>query len=322
MLINALTNINYNLKYLSKISSFHLMTLILVLFSHLSVAPGHALAAETESTQKLQATQSQLRAQYQALTEQLKHNQFKIPLHINSKESNNQLTGEIFAVVDYPFSTVNTALNNSAHWCDVLILHINIKYCSAVEAKKDTKLTVYLGKKEAQTLKDAHLINFDYRTVASTSDYFALELRSKQGPMGTSDYRILVEATTLQNGRTFLHYAYSYQFGLTGKIGMQGYLSTIGKNKVGFTETGKDPSGDPVYIKGVRGIVERNTMRYYLAIDSYLATFSSQSNAMLEKRLTHWYNSNELYHRQLHEVERGDYMAMKQEEYLRQQSAP
>ena len=102
---------------------------------------------------------------------------------------------------------------------------------------------------------------------------------------------------------------------------MKGYLATIGRDKVGFTTTGKQPNGQPIYIKGVRGVVERNTMRYYLAIDTYLAALNTPPEGQLEKRLQLWFNGTDQYARQLHEVERGDYLAMKRSEYQRQQVA-
>jgi hypothetical protein len=55
-------------------------------------------------------------------------------------------------------------------------------------------------------------------------------------------------------------------------------------------------------------------MRYYLAIDAYL---SSQQQ---EKRFANWYDSTAQYSRQLKEVEREDYLAMKRKEYQRQQT--
>ena len=93
---------------------------------------------------------------------------------------------------------------------------------------------------------------------------------------------------------------------------MQGYLATIGADKVGFTATGKDSAGEPSYVGGVRGVVERNTMRYYLAIDAYM-----DAPKQLPQRLATWFDSTERYARQLHEVEREDYLAMKRNEYKR-----
>jgi hypothetical protein len=70
------------------------------------------------------------------------------------------------------------------------------------------------------------------------------------------------------------------------------------------------------YIGGVRGVVERNTMRYYLAIDSYL---DAPGPGQLDKRLGAWFDATEQYARQLHEVERNDYMDMKRHEFQRLQ---
>jgi hypothetical protein len=262
-----------------------------------------------------------LRAKYTELGTQLRNNQFKRALYLASVESATDLKGEIYAVVDYPFATVNAALNNPAHWCDVLILHMNVKYCNASSNKAGTMLSVNLGRKYHQPLADAHRLEFNYRGVIATPDYFALELNAETGPLSTHDYHIWIEATPVKEGRTFLHVTYAYAFGLTGRLGMQVYLATIGRDKVGFTVTGKLPNGQPAYIQGVRGVVERNTMRYYLAIDAYLAALTTPPKDQLEKRLRYWYNATDQYARQLHEVERDDYLEMKRREYQRQQVA-
>ena len=260
-----------------------------------------------------------LRAKHTELGDHLRNNQFQRALYLDSAESSSDLRGEIYAVADYPFATVNAALNNPAHWCDVLILHINIKYCRASSSKDGTVLAVNLGRKYDQPLADAYRLEFNYRGVIATPDYFAVELNAGNGPLSTHDYRIWIEATPLKDGQTFLHFTYAYAFGFTGRLAMQGYLATIGRDKAGFTVTGKQPNGQPDYIQGVRGVVERNTMRYFLAIDAYLAALTTPPRDQLEKRMQYWYNATDQYTRQLHEVERDDYFEMKRKEYQRQQ---
>lgn len=61
-------------------------------------------------------------------------------------------------------------------------------------------------------------------------------------------------------------------------------------------------------------------MRYYLAIDAYLGALSSPPDKQLEQRLTDWFDASERYPRQLHEMDRQQYMQMKYEEYQRQQT--
>ena len=260
-----------------------------------------------------------LRARYAALGEQLNHNQFQRPLYLDSVESPHDLKGDIYALVDYSFVDVNKALNGPARWCDVLILHINTKYCRASTDNARTVLTVSIGKKVEQPVDEAYRVEFAYRVAAATLDFLAVQLNADTGPLGTSNYRILLEAAPVEGGRTILHLTYSYSYGVAGRLAMQVYLATGGRGKVGFTIINK-PNGQPEYIGGVRGVVERNTMRYFLAIDAYLGALAAPPSEQFEKRLQSWYTASEGYARQLHDVDRSAYLEMKRREYRRQQT--
>jgi len=263
-----------------------------------------------------------LRSKYVSLGEKLKHNQFQRPLFLDSTESPSTLKGDIYAVVDHPFATVNTALNDPDNWCDVLIQHVNTKYCHASnQAKTSAMLSVNIGKKTEQALSDAYRVEFDYKVMTSTPDYFEIELEAEQGPLSTKNYHISLEAVAIDGNRTFLHLTYSYSYGLAGRLAMKTYLATIARDKVGFTITGKQNSTEPAYVDGVRGVVERNTMRYYLAIDAYLGALATPAANQLDERLQRWFASTERYARQLHEVEWDEYVIMKRNEYKRQQTA-
>ena len=259
-----------------------------------------------------------LRAKYISLESQLRQNQFKRPLVLDSIESSNRLQGDIYALVDYPFATVNSALNDPAHWCDVLILHPNTKYCHASGTGAGSVLSVNIGRKTEQELSESDRMDFKYRTVAAAKDYFKMELDAASGPLSTKDYRIAVEAVSLKNNLTFLHLTYAYGFGMAGRMAMKTYLATSGRRKVGFTTTGAQPGQ---YIGGLRGLIERNAMRYYLAIDSYLGSLAGTPDTRLDKRLSDWFNATERYPQQLHDVDRQDYLLMKHNEYKRQQAA-
>ncbi len=265
-----------------------------------------------------------LRDKYQSLEPQLKHNPFQRPLYLESAESPSTLKGDIYAVVDYPFAVVNGALNNPtqgpANWCDVLILHLNTKYCHASNSSDGYILSVNIGRKTEQKLTDSYRVQFHYRAAATSPGYFQVDLNADSGPLSTKDYRIVLEAVSISGNRTFLHLTYSYGYGMAGRIAMKGYLATIGSDKVGFTVADGSSPGKTEYIGGVRGLVERNTMRYYLAIDAYLSALSSPPDKRLEQRLTNWFDATEQYPRQLHEVDRQDYMQMKLKEYERQQT--
>lgn len=261
-----------------------------------------------------------LRGQYTRLTQQLQNNAFERPLVLQSSESAKGLTGDIYAVVAYPFATVSRGMKSPDHWCDVMILHINTKYCHAVEGPQGTILRVNIGKKTPQAMAEATRVEFRYSETTSTPSYFAITLSAKDGPLGTSNYRIRLEAVELPDKQTFLHLTYAYGVGFAGRLAMQTYLATLGAGKVGFTKDSPGSDGPTSYVTGVRGVVERNTMRYYLAIDSFLASQREPPAAQLEQRLQGWFSAVERYPRQLHEVDRADYLAMKRAEVLRQQT--
>lgn len=263
-----------------------------------------------------------LLAQHKQLVGPLRQNQFDRPLVLHSSETVSGLTGEVYAVVAYPLQTVSAALRTAGQWCEVMILHINTKYCHALTGPQGSTLQVYIGKKTQQNLAEATRVDFQFRETASSAGYFAIMLNAKDGPLSTSDYRIGFEAVALPGNKSFLHLGYAYGVGFAGRVAMQTYLATVGADKVGFTEVGKLGNGQVRLVGGVRGVVERNTMRYFLAIDSALAAQSLPPAAQLEARLQHWFTAVERYPHQLHEMDRPTYLEMKRAEHTRQQTAP
>jgi hypothetical protein len=266
------------------------------------------------------ADQSELRAKYGELREQLLSNNFQRPLHIDSSEAGGTLRGDVYAVLNHPFQDVSDALKEPADWCDILILPFNTKYCHPVTGDRGAKLLMRIGRKSTQPVEDAYRLEFALQPVSASADYFESRLNASQGPLGTRDYRIAVSAVPLDEKRTFMHLSYSYGSGVAGRVAMQAYLATAGSDKVGFTLSGRDAAGRPIYIGGVRGAIERNVMRYYLAIDAHLASRALPPAQQLEKRIATWFDATERYPRQLHEMDRATYLAMKREESERQQA--
>jgi len=262
-----------------------------------------------------------LHARHAALKDKLADNAFRRPLVLESTEEAGDLKGDIYAVVEHPYATVRTALGRAASWCDILILHLNIKSCRAAEAadrSKPATVTVNVGKKYDQPIEQTYEVAFDYRVAAQSADYLQVRLNAENGPLGTKDYRIVLEAVPLEAGRSFIHLAYSYAYGFAARVAMKGYLATIGSGKVGFSVAGKDADGKPQYVGGVRGVVERNTMRYYLAIDAYLDSLGAPKGEQQEKRLHDWFAATESYATQLHELSGDEYLTMKRSELKRQ----
>ena len=161
------------------------------------------------------------------------------------------------------------------------------------------------------TAREGHAqpIAFKYTVQSQGADYLRVVLDAADGPLGTRDYRIVLEATPIDEKHTFIHLGYSYGFSAISKFAMQTYLATAGAKKVGFTVTGTDGRGNPVYVKGMLGATERNTMRYFLAVDAYLGSLAVPETQRLEKRLNDWYAASGSYPLQLSEMDRGESFA-------------
>ena len=206
------------------------------------------------------------------------------------------------------------------HWCDLLILHLNVKGCSAAGKPPAETLSLVVGRKFDQPLDDGYKVDFAYSMPAASGDYLRVQMAADAGPVGTRNYRLALEAVPLDDKRSFIHMSYAYAYGATARLAMQAYLATAGREKIGFSVTGKTEDGKPVYIDGVRGVVERNTMRYYLAIESYLGSLSAPPGEQQDKRLRDWFASTERHKQQMHEIDRDDYLKMKRSELQRQKA--
>lgn len=205
-------------------------------------------------------------------------------------------------------------------WCELLMLHLNVKSCSASGRPPHEILSLIIGRKTERQLSDGYKLDFNFAAHASVDDYLRVEMFSALGPFNTRDYQLVLEAVSLGPTTSFVHFYYKYSYGLMARMAMQSYLLTLGRDKIGFSITGKKADGTPTYIGGVRGAIERNAMRYYLAIQSYLNSLASAPDARLEKRLGDWFASTEIYAAQLHELERGEYLSIKRKEYQRQRT--
>ena len=276
--------------------------------------------AQSVSGQPTESNATTLLEKHTALTDQLAQNQYRRPLFLESVESANTISSTVYAVLDSPFSTVSATFKKPANWCEVLILHVNTKYCQATINANPITLTVNIGKKTPQPLTDAFQLQFSYRLSASTSNYLAIQLHADDGPLSTTDYQMVLQAVPLPEGKTFINLRYSYDYGLAGRLAMQAYLATIGRGKVGFTKRSQDP--DSAYVGGMRGTIERNTMRYFLAIEAYLESLKRPADQQFNTRLQYWFDATEQYPQQLHEVDRSSYFEMKKAEYKRQRVTP
>lgn len=279
------------------------------------------LALLFSQAQALQQDSGTLLERHAQLREKLADNAFQRPIVIESSDQDGKLQGEIYAQLERPFAEVAPQLQTMAQWCEVLILHLNVKGCLPSSANSVETLRINIGRKFEQPLEDAYPFDFLYQVKGEEPDFLLVRLTAAEGPLGTSDYHIELQLVALDEQRSFLHLSYAYGYGLASKASMQGYLATIGRDKVGFSIDGTDKDGQPIYQDGMRGVIERNTMRYYLALEAYLGASSGDEAQRQEQRLNDWHSAVERYPLQLHELERSEYLAMKHAEISRQKTA-
>jgi len=251
-----------------------------------------------------------LHALYAASVERLRDTPFGRPLWITSTDAGGRLEGEIRAVVEHRFTRVE-ALADRAHWCELLTLLPNIRQCRA--AADGRQLTLQFARRFDQPPAETYAVRFDLRTRAMRGAHLEVALQAPEGPMGTSDYRLQLGAVPVDQDRVFLRVQYGYAYGLGARLAAQTYLATRGRDKVGFTVEGTDRGGAPEYIGGLRGAVERNAMRLYLAIDTYLDAVDASVAQRRERSLRAWLDAIARYPRQLAEADRSAYLEAKRE---------
>jgi hypothetical protein len=254
-----------------------------------------------------------LAARHQALRAQLDRNAFGVPLVVESAEQDGLQRGEAYGVLAQPFTALARALADPRAWCEIALLHLNIKTCTHARRDGDW-LTFYSGRKFYEPPEKAYALRYTFRVEAARADYLAVALTAESGPLGTRDYRIFAEAIPL-GAQAFVHFRYAFRPSLVSSVATSGYLATLGSGKIGFTVTGQGRDGQPEYVGGVRGIVERNAVRYFLAIQAYLEAPAPDQYA---QRLGRWFDLTERYAAQLRELERADYLHYKTRERAEQ----
>jgi hypothetical protein len=259
-----------------------------------------------------------LRQAFAAARGQAEGSPFDRPLYLQSTERDDSLQGDVFALVDQPYALLRDTLTRGEHWCGILILHLNVHYCRASGPAGRQTLDTGVGRKTGEPLEDLHWVRFTQRVERNADDHFAVSLQAPTGPMSTRDYHIVVEAAPTAEGRSLLHLRYAYGYGLPARLAMKAYLATLGAGKVGFSRIGQRPNGQPIRVGGVRGVLERNTLRYYLAVEAYLGARSAPPAQQLDKSLTDWFNATERYPQQLHEIDREAYLDGKRRAVARQ----
>jgi hypothetical protein len=252
-----------------------------------------------------------------AFESQLKARAFGEPLHLVSHEKDGRLEGDVYAELDQSFARVSAVLGSADSVCEMLFLHLNIRSCKATRANNVPQLALSVGPKQAGSAASTYSMVYAMQVDAAETDYLGVKLSAPSGPLSTRDYAIVIEATPLGSERTFLHFGYAYTYGRLAKMAMGLYLATAGRTKIGFTVVGTSGDGQPQYVQGERGSLERNVMRNYLALKAYSGVQTGTPQAQMEARFRAWFALTERHAAQLHELDLDQYLDEKHADLLR-----
>lgn len=254
-----------------------------------------------------------LQARRLELQAQLRSSPFGEPLVLSARELPDRLEGDVHAEVPHPFSAVVAVFRTKASLCELLFLHLNVHACRPA----DDGVELVVGPKRAAGPGMHRQMSYVVRTEGTDDTHLRVALSADRGPLGTHDYRIVFEAVPLDGGRSFVHFGYGYGFGAWSQALMGAYLATAGSAKIGFSIEGREADGTPRYVRGERAALERNVMRYYLALLAQLGAAGGSRDEQLQARLRAWFALTERHAPQLHEYDLAEYLQEKRDDLAR-----
>ena len=260
----------------------------------------------------------ELTEKYNSIKTALEKNRFGIPLYLESIEEGSYSRVDIYGIFEHSFDDMSDALKIPANWCDIAILHMNIKASTCTEQADQWHITLYSGLKSYQPPEDASAINYRFRVLSQQPDYLHISFLADEGPLYTNNNSLRFEVAHLDKRTAFVHFSFSCNYTRSGRMAINTYFSTIGRNKKGFSIVATDIKGNPVYVSGLRGAVERNAVRYYFALQTYMDSIKLPFEQRFEKRINQWHDLTSRYPIQLYELDKEEYLANKRREYMNQ----
>ncbi|XKE46291.1 hypothetical protein LG302_03860 [Halomonas organivorans] len=241
---------------------------------------------------------------------------FAEPVRVASEQRSYSVSGSVHARLPQPLPTLDEELTSAAAWCEILFLHLNVKACRADDEGGNATLRVHVGRKHYQSLQEAERLDLQFHVGARQPGYLAVALEGDRGPYDTRAFRLRLRAIPDGEEASLIELRYSLVYGTPARVALWAYFTFAGRDRVGFTVEGHDARGEPRYVGGMRGMIERNVMRFYLALAVHLAGREQR----IETRLRRWFAATERYPQQLRELDEASYLEQKRRAHRRQQA--
>lgn len=254
----------------------------------------------------------------------LQNNLLGFPVYVTSSVKNSLGIGDIYGIFDLDFTTLHHFFAEPTRWCNALILHIYIKSCvlhnpAYVKHQEAALFNVYLGTKDYAKPDDVFRFQYQLKQHDISDEYVKIVLSAEDGPIDTNNYVIIFEAMPISPTQSLIHFRYEANYGFFARSAVSVYLATVGRRHVGFSTIDTNAEAQPIFIKGLRGVIERNAMRYVISVVSYLQADNTDPNQWLESSLKRWYHYSEIFRAQLHDASLSRLLTIKTEEFKNQQ---
>ena len=258
-----------------------------------------------------------LSGRYPELQEAARRGPFGLPLQVHSEERETLVSADIHGIIDQPFRALAATFTEPGGWCDFLVLNPNIKTCTFRREAQETFLTLYIGSKSYRAPESATEQVYRFLVRVRQPEYAAISLTAPQGMLGTTAHRFEFEAGSVA-GKTVVALSSSFEPSMLSKLLTGIYLSTLGRERIGFSRAATEPGVPAGYVRGVKGMIERNVMRYYLALKAFLDAGDLPAGRQFEARASLAYDLMDLYPAQLRQMDKSEYLDIKFREHRNQ----
>lgn len=240
-----------------------------------------------------------------------------LPIHLFTRQEKNRLTVKLIGVMPYSYTEVASVLSQPQSYCEFLPLMFNVKSCIVAEQNPQTQIRYYVAGKHYNPPLTSFRINSVYRLLQYKGDFLSVNLESDEDSLGSSQYRVELRAIPY-NGQTLISVNSLYAPGRLTRMATYTYINVFARNKPGFTMVKQDDAAKPSPITGFPAIIERSSVRAYLALKSLLTNRHLRPEQQFEARLRTWYDLNSPYNKQLYELDRNQYLDIKRRERANQ----
>ena len=233
---------------------------------------------------------------------------FHRPLAVESRDADGRMSGEIAGDLGHPFASIARRLIEPAAWCDVIVLHINVKGCAA----QGNAVTVYSGRKFYEPLDRTYALRYTFRAVAVRPDYLRIELadrrkRAATAPATTNScWRPCRRANARSSPCAMRSGRRSRAVSPPPRTWPPWAAASPDSRSSAGTATAA-PNGSVASAASC----ERNAMRNFLALDAWLATCDARDAELTLRRMAALTGQ---YPAQLVEMPADEYVEMKQRE--------